>query len=94
MTFVFAGNLLRFVGYSKEIEVEETTLERCFDLLTGRFPALRDVLFDSSGRVRQSHQLFLNGEQLARQDRSDEVAMQQSLSDLDTVFVLTAIAGG
>jgi hypothetical protein len=95
MKFIFAGNLLRFVGYSKEIEIQGGTLNQCFNQLTHEFPALQPVLFDGEGRIRQTHQLFLNGEQLASPGNRDPAThLSHPVSERDTLYILTAIAGG
>jgi sulfur-carrier protein len=95
MKFVFAGNLLRFVGYSKEVEIQGNTLNQCLEQVTQKFPDLRAVLFDREGRIRQTHQLFLNGEQLASPSGRDNPALlERTMQASDTLCILTAIAGG
>ena len=54
---------------------------------------LKVVLLDGDGRVRRTHQLFLNGEQVERGDYPLGTA-PVSCTAPDTLFVLTAVAGG
>ena len=92
MKVIFSGTLLRFVDYSKEVDLEAANLHDCIGQLGIRFPSLKPVLLNGDGRVRDTHQLFLNGEQLARPERTSEVGFP--LKGDDTLLILTAIAGG
>ena len=88
MTFRFSGTLMRFVDYSKEVTIDAPDLREALTGLCTRFPSVRPVLYDGSGRVRETHRLFLNDEQLAGRDENP------ALKSGDRVEVLTAIAGG
>lgn len=92
MKVVFSGTLLRFVNYSKEVDLEAADLHDCIGQLGAQFPSLKPVLLNGDGRVRDTHQLFLNGEQLAREEKTNVVGL--SLKGNDTLLILTAIAGG
>jgi hypothetical protein len=92
MKVVFSGTLLRFVNYAKEVEFAAESLHECIDQLGTRFPSLKPVLLNGDGRVRDTHQLFLNGEQVASADTSDAAGFR--LQGSDTLLILTAIAGG
>ena len=93
MKVVFSGALLRFADYSKEVDVPARTLTECIERLTVTLPTLRPVLLDGDGQVRLTHQLFLNGEQVPREQRAPG-GPAVSVADCDTLFILTAIAGG
>jgi sulfur-carrier protein len=93
MKIVLSGALVRFADYTKEIDVEASTVAEGVERLTDRFPNLKDVLLDGDGRVRRTHQLFLNGEQVERGDYPMGTA-PLSCAEQDTLFVLTAVAGG
>jgi molybdopterin converting factor small subunit len=93
MKIVFSGALLRFVDYSKEVDVPGNTLAECLQQLTTKFPALQPVLLDGASGVRRTHQLFLNGDQVAP-NRYAAGAPALAVGDDDTLFVLTAVAGG
>ena len=84
----FSGTLMRFVDFQREHEVAATTIASALHDLVMRYPALKDVLFTSSGSVRATHRLFHNGEQVM----ADQV--DRAVNDRDTVEILTAIAGG
>lgn len=89
MRIILSGNLLRFSGFEREVSVSGTTWAEGIDALVARHPALESVLFDSEHRVRGSHKLFVNGEQLASLD----ALAGEALPDGELAIV-TAIAGG
>lgn len=93
MKVVLSGALLRFADYTKEVDVPVGTLTEGIAQLTQRFPQLKPVLLDGDGQVRLTHQLFLNGEQVARGEYALGAA-PVPVADQDTLFVLTAVAGG
>jgi hypothetical protein len=93
MKVVLSGALLRFADHTKEVVVEAGTLTESIEQLAAQFPRLKPVLLDGDGRVRLTHQLFLNGEQVARGEYATGAA-PLPVTDQDTLFVLTAIAGG
>jgi hypothetical protein len=95
MKFMFSGALLRFAEFSKEIEIAEPTLGRALTSLLDARPQLRPVLLDGVQNVRRSHQMFLNGESMDRNYYTDQHARDRlALDPADSVFFLTAIAGG
>jgi molybdopterin synthase sulfur carrier subunit len=79
---------MRFVEYEREQEFIATTIASAFDGLITKHPELRSVLFAASGTLRQTHRLFLNGEQIM----SDE--LDREIGEHDVIEILTAIAGG
>ncbi|MEU7163117.1 MoaD/ThiS family protein [Streptomyces morookaense] len=88
MILRFSGIMLRLVNYERTVQVEAGTLGAALEQLEARHPQLRSVLRDANGQVRRSHQLFLNGERVARPD------LGMPLAEADQVEFLTAIAGG
>ncbi len=95
MTFVFSGTMLRFVDYDKEVEIAGQDLQSALDGLLVKKPALSNVLLDGTTQLRRTHQVFLNGESLDPAYYSDETLRRAlPVSDHDTVYFLTAIAGG
>ena len=92
MKVIFSGTLLRFVNYAKEVELEANNLYECIGQLGQQFPSLKPVLLNGDGRVRDTHQLFLNGEQLDRS--ATRAASELQFQGSDTLLILTAIAGG
>jgi hypothetical protein len=95
MTFMFSGPLLRFVDFAKTIEISAPNLELALRELLAQRPQLGPVLLDGEGNLRRSHQMFFNGEAVERNYYSDqEVRSQLVLGPGDSVFFLTAIAGG
>jgi sulfur-carrier protein len=95
MKFTFSGTMLRFVEYAKEVEISEPTFQRALEALVSRNPQLQSVLLDGEGNLRRTHQMFLNGQSMDPRYYADtqargELAMQPD----DSVYILTAIAGG
>jgi sulfur-carrier protein len=88
MKFRFSGTLMRFVEFEREQEFAAKTIAGAIDALIAKHPQLRSVLFSASGTLRQTHRLFLNGEQIM----ADE--LEREITDTDVVEILTAIAGG
>jgi len=83
-----SGVLLRFTDYRSVIEVDASTVEAALHKLVDGHAMLRKALFDREGRVRTTHMVFLNGEQLA----PDQLAHPAGPSD--QVDLITAISGG
>ena len=95
MKFMFSGTMLRFVDYESELEISSDNFQSALEQLFERKPALRRVLLDGSVQLRRTHQVFLNGERIARDYYGDEEARRTlALSAQDSVYFLTAIAGG
>jgi hypothetical protein len=92
---MFSGTMLRFVGFSKSVEISEPNLDRALDALLEQRPQLRSVLLDGEGNVRRSHQMFFNGEAVDACYYSDPQARSRlAVRPDDSVYFLTAIAGG
>jgi molybdopterin synthase sulfur carrier subunit len=88
MKFVLSGNLLRFSGFRREVEIDAATVEQGVTELVASCPALGSVLLDGAGRLRAVHRVFLNGEQLTGPELGREAKAD------DEITLLTAIAGG
>jgi molybdopterin converting factor small subunit len=88
MKLQLSGTLKRFAGYNDTLEVEGRTVRAALQHLATVHPALKPVLFDGEGQVRQLHRLFLNAELLRTTQLDDEV------DERDTLEIVTAIAGG
>lgn len=88
MTFQFSGLLLRFVDYDRSVSVPAATLGEALRSLLERYPQLRPVLWDRTGKLSRVHRVVINGELVARPDEN------APLSETDRVEFFTAIAGG
>jgi len=88
MHITFSGTLLRFVNFQKTLQLDAATVRDALSTIAGRFPQVGPVIYDAQGQVRQVHQLFLNGRQLAAAE------LDQPLVHSDRLDLLTAIAGG
>ncbi len=95
MTFTFSGPMLRFVDYAKNVEVQASDLESALQELFSAHDQLRSVLLDSERNLRRTHQMFLNGELLESFYYTNvEKRRNLALTNNDSVYFLTAIAGG
>ena len=95
MKFVFSGTMLRFVDFSKEVDIAESNLELALKSLLACKPQLKPVLLDREGNIRRSHQMFFNGESMGlHYYRNPQAREDLVVGDEDTVYFLTAIAGG
>jgi len=88
MVIRVSGTLLRFTDYQKEIRVEAPTLKDGISRLVEQFPEVGKSLFDTTGQIRASHKLFVNGVQIGKADVGRRVA------DEDVVDIVTAVTGG
>jgi hypothetical protein len=87
--------MLRFVDFSKEIEISESNLELALRALLAKWPLLGPVLLDGEGNLRRTHQMFVNGEAADVRYYSDPRARSLLIMRPgDSVYFLTAIAGG
>ncbi|GAA2227145.1 MoaD/ThiS family protein [Streptomyces nogalater] len=88
MFFIFNGILRQAADNRRSVRIEATTLQDALAELTSRFPNMRRLLLDNSGKLRQAHRLSLNGQIL---DLSENTL---TLSEEDHIEFFTAIAGG
>jgi sulfur-carrier protein len=86
MRFFLSGNLMRFSNFQREVVIEAATVREGLDTLISQFPALREVLLDSTRQVRGVHKLFLDGEPID--------SLHCPVGGDSEVAVVTAIAGG
>lgn len=82
------GALLRFTDYRRVISVTAPTVEAALAKLADEYKPLRTVLFDRLGRVRATHKVFLNGEQL------EAGQLKTAAGEADSVDLLLAVSGG
>ena len=83
-----SGALLRFTDYRRVISVPAPTVEAGLTRLADEYRPLKPVLFDREGKVRATHRIFLNGEQLM----ADQLS--RPAGDADSVDLLLAVSGG
>ena len=88
MNIVLSGNLRRYASFEGEVELDAISVRVALDTLVERFPDLKPVLYDATGKPRSVHRLYLNGELLEVEDTD------HALEPTDELGILTAIAGG
>ena len=86
------SSLLRqFGGLTAEpdtVEVAASTPLECLQILVGRFPSLRQWVYDKEGRLLPSTMFFVNKEKLLPRE------LASPLKDGDELLILLAFAGG
>ena len=70
------------------IAVEGTTVRECIQALEARYPGFGEQVFDPEGNVHRFVTLFVNGDEVGRDDADARVGAG------DEVEILAAIAGG
>lgn len=76
-------------GGLDRIEVEGATVEACLEAVGRRHPGFLEQVLDAEGRIHRFVNLFLNGEELVRDE-----ALDRAVSAGDELEILAAIAGG
>ena len=92
MVRVGLSSLLRqFGGLTAEpdtVEVAASTPLECLQVLVGRFPSLRQWVYDKEGRLLPSTMFFVNKEKLLPRE------FASPLKDGDELLIVLAFAGG
>ena len=88
MNIVLSGNLRRYTSFEGEVELDANSVSKALDALVERFPDLKPVMYEATGKPRSVHRLYLNGEVLEVGDTD------HALAPTDELGILTAIAGG
>ena len=71
-----------------EIETTGTTLRECLEDAGRQYPGLAEQIFDAAGKVHRFVNVFVNGDEIPRDQIDRKVA------DTDRIEILAAIAGG
>ena len=85
----FTPALKRFYPDLKALEIEAGDVASLLDTVDSAHPGLRAYLVDDRGALRQHVNIFI-GEDLIR----DKVALSDSLSNGDEVYIMQALSGG
>lgn len=72
----------------ERIEVEGVTVGACLAAVNERFPGFGEQVLDAQGRVHRFVNLFVNGDEIGRED------LDHPVRDGDEVEILAAIGGG
>jgi molybdopterin converting factor small subunit len=70
------------------IEVAGTSVRQCIEAVEAEFPGFGELVIDARGGLQKFVTLFINGDEIARDD------LDASVGSDDEVEVLAAIAGG
>jgi molybdopterin converting factor small subunit len=70
------------------IDVEGVTVRACIESVEAQHPGFCELVFDAEGKLQRFVTLFINGDEIGRDDSDAPVAAD------DVVDVLAAIAGG
>jgi molybdopterin synthase sulfur carrier subunit len=71
-----------------EIRVDAATVRQCIDAVEARFPGFRDQVLDRRGAPHRFVSLFVNGDEIDREQ------LDARLGPADRLEILAAIAGG
>ncbi len=78
----------RLAGNLDVVEVEGNTIGECLAHLTSRFPAMKEKLFDETGKLIDTIEIYLNMESAY----PDELA--RPTKDGDEIYIVVLLAGG
>ena len=73
---------------SKKVEVEASSVLSCLAAVESEYPGFHELVLDPKGEVRRFVRLFLNGDELPREDFDRVIESEGVLS------VVTGAAGG
>ncbi|MEE3325935.1 MAG: molybdopterin synthase sulfur carrier subunit [Myxococcota bacterium] len=73
---------------SKQVEVEALSVVGCLEAVEAAYPGFHELVLDQKGQVRRFVRLFLNGDELPRDD------FDQGVGASDILSVVTGAAGG
>jgi hypothetical protein len=73
---------------SKQVEVEASSISACLQAVEALHPGFNELVVAQDGTVRRFVRLFLNGDELPRDD------FDQELGPKDVLSVVTGAAGG
>jgi molybdopterin synthase sulfur carrier subunit len=89
ITVRIAGPLRQLTEGSVDIDIEAEDVSRCLDQLGGRFPKLKERLWDENGQIQRYINVYVNG---------DDIRFLKQLSTPlgagDEVSIIPAVAGG
>ena len=88
MKFRFSGNLLRYVDFHQEVEVEGVTVADGLRNVIEIYPEFGPVILDGNGEIRLLHRFCLNGVFLSLPELEEPVRLD------DIVAVVSPITGG
>jgi molybdopterin converting factor small subunit len=78
----------QFASGLESVEVEGHTVGECLDALAGRFPGMKDALYDGRGRLKNQIEIYLNMESAY----PDE--LKRSVKPGDQIHITVMLAGG
>ena len=73
---------------SKQGEVEAASVLAGLEAVEAAYPGFHELVLDQKGQIRRFVRLFLNGDELPRED------FDHAMGELDTLSVVTGAAGG
>ncbi len=81
--------LRSFTDNARSVQLEGHTVGEVLKQLTGRFPALRQHLYDDGGSLRSFVSIYLGDEDIRHLNRENTV-----VSHADELSIVPSIAGG
>ncbi len=88
---LFVPSLLaKDMGLSQKLSINASTVGDLLQILDKKASGFKDSICDETGRIRPYVNFFLNGVNI----RSKEDVLSTPLSDGDSVYILSSVAGG
>ncbi len=85
----FTSHLQRYFPDLRETTVEGQTVADVVAALDGRYPGLADYILDDQGALRRHVNIFIDENVI-----TDRTTLQDSVSDLNRVYIFQALSGG
>lgn len=76
------------VGGADCIECLGNNVAECLSDLTGKYPTLKEQIFDKSGALKKVLEIYVNGKSAYPRE------LEKELKDGDNVFITLMLAGG
>lgn len=81
--------LRKFTNNEARIEISGSNIEEALSDLTGKFPALKDNIFDGNGQIRQFVRIYLGEEDIKVLENE-----KTPVGENEVISIIPAIAGG
>lgn len=85
----FTSHLQRYFPDLRETTVEGQTVAEVVAALDGRYPGMADYILDDQGALRRHVNIFIDENVI-----TDRTTLQDSVSDLNRVYIFQALSGG
>jgi molybdopterin converting factor small subunit len=81
-------NMYHLADNQKVVEVQGNTVAECLNILIQRYPGVKDLIFDKTGKLNRWTEIYVNAESAYPDELAKEV------KDGDDIQILLILAGG